>query len=129
MRIKLGKKAAISLIILMLCGAVGGFINGLLGAGGGIIIIYLLSALLRERASGRDIFANSLCVMFPLSIVSCAVYFSRGGIDLSSIGVLLLPAILGGILGGFALSRVNTSLLKQIFSLLVIVSGVILALK
>lgn len=126
---KIFKKSSLKPILLVVGGLFAGFANGLLGAGGGIIIIYLLSALLRERASGRDIFANSLCVMFPLSIVSCAVYFSRGGIDLSSIGVLLLPAILGGILGGFALSRVNTSLLKRIFSLLVIVSGVILALK
>ena len=126
---KIFKKSSFKPILLVVGGLFAGFVNGLLGAGGGIIIIYLLSALLRERASGRDIFANSLCVMFPLSIVSCAVYFSRGGIDLSSIGVLLLPAILGGILGGFALSRVNTSLLKRIFSLLVIVSGVILALK
>ena len=126
---KIFKKSSLKPILLVVGGLFAGFVNGLLGAGGGIIIIYLLSALLRERASSRDIFANSLCVMFPLSIVSCAVYFSRGGIDLSSIGVLLLPAILGGILGGFALSRVNTSLLKQIFSLLVIVSGVILALK
>ena len=126
---KIFKKSSLKPILLVVGGLFAGFVNGLLGAGGGIIIIYLLSALLRERASGRDIFANSLCVMFPLSIVSCAVYFSRGGIDLSSIGVLLLPAILGGILGGFALSRVNTSLLKRIFSLLVIVSGVILALK
>ena len=126
---KIFKKSSLKPILLVVGGLFAGFVNGLLGAGGGIIIIYLLSALLRESASGRDIFANSLCVMFPLSIVSCVVYFSRGGIDLSSIGVLLLPAILGGILGGFALSRVNTSLLKQIFSLLVIVSGVILALK
>ena len=123
------KKYSLPPLLLAVGGLFAGFVNGLLGAGGGIIIVYLLSALLRERASGRDIFANSLCVMFPLSIVSCAVYFSRGGIDLSSIGVLLLPAIAGGILGGFALSRVNTSLLKRIFSLLVIVSGVILALK
>ena len=126
---KIFKKSSLKPILLVVGGLFAGFVNGLLGAGGGIIIIYLLSALLRERASGRDIFANSLCVMFPLSIVSCAVYFSRGGIDLSSIGVLLLPAILGGILGGFALSRINTALLKKIFSLLVVISGIILALK
>lgn len=114
---------------LALGGLFAGFTNGLLGAGGGIIIVYLLSDLLKDKASSRDIFANSLCVMFPVSLVSCAVYFLRGGIELSSMGLFLLPAILGGVIGGFALSRINTKFLKKIFSLLVIVSGAILALK
>ena len=114
---------------LTLGGLFAGFTNGLLGAGGGIIIVYLLSALLKDKASSRDIFANSLCVMFPVSLVSCTMYFLRGGIELSSMGLFLLPAILGGVIGGFALSRINTKFLKKIFSLLVIVSGAILALK
>lgn len=110
-------------------GLFAGFTNGLLGAGGGIIIVYLLSALLRDKASSRDIFANSLCVMFPISLVSCAFYFLRGGIDVSSVGLFLLPAIAGGFIGGFALARINTGFLKKLFSLLVVISGVILALK
>ncbi len=60
------KKSSLKPILLVVGGLFAGFVNGLLGAGGGIIIIYLLSALLRERASGRDIFANSLYVTLGL---------------------------------------------------------------
>ena len=118
-----------SFIPLAAGGLLAGFTNGLLGAGGGIIIVYLLSALFREKVSSRDVFANSLCVMFPLSLVSCAFYFFRGGIDISSMGLLLLPALAGGVIGGFALPRIKTRVVKKIFSLLVAISGVILALK
>ena len=123
------KKFKNSFLPLALGGLLAGFANGLLGAGGGIIIIYLLSSLLKDKASSRDIFANSLCVMFPISLVSCLVYFLRGGIEVPSLGLFLLPAVVGGAVGGFALSRINTAFLKKIFSLLVIVSGIILALK
>ena len=123
------KKFKNSFVPLALGGLFAGFANGLLGAGGGIIIIYLLSSLLKDKASSRDIFANSLCVMFPISLVSCLVYFLRGGIEVPSLGLFLLPAVVGGVVGGFALSRINTTFLKKIFSLLVVISGVILALK
>ena len=118
-----------SFLPLAVGGLFAGFANGLLGAGGGIITVYLLSSLLKDRVSSRDIFANSLCVLFPVSLVSCLVYFSRGGIEVPSLGLFLLPAVVGGVVGGFALSRINTAFLKKIFSLLVVISGIILALK
>ena len=118
-----------SFLPLAVGGLFAGFANGLLGAGGGIITVYLLSSLLKDRGSSRDIFANSLCVLFPVSLVSCLVYFSRGGIEVPSLGLFLLPAVVGGVVGGFALSRINTAFLKKIFSLLVVISGIILALK
>ena len=118
-----------SFLPLAVGGLFAGFANGLLGAGGGIITVYLLSSLLKDRVSSRDIFANSLCVLFPVSLVSCLVYFSRGGIKVPSLGLFLLPAVVGGVIGGFALSRINTAFLKKIFSLLVVISGIILALK
>ena len=50
------------LLSLCLCGAAGGFLNGLLGAGSGIIFIFALSALLSEdgEKEQKDIFTLSL---------------------------------------------------------------------
>ena len=123
------KKLKNTPIPLALCGLLAGFTNGLLGAGGGIIIVYALSALLEKKADSRDIFANSLCVMFPVSLVSCFIYFRGGSVGTHSMGTLLLPAIIGGAVGGFALSKINTRTLKMIFSLLVTISGIILIFR
>ena len=116
---------------LLLCigGVVSGFINGLLGAGGGIIIVFTLSKLKKADAEPRDIFANALCVMLTISAVSCIVYASSSEISFDGIPPLILPAVAGGIIGGLLLCKINTEVLKKLFALLVVISGVILIFK
>ena len=118
-----------SLPFLVMGGIVSGFVNGLLGAGGGIIIVFVLSKLLKNHAEPRDIFANALCVMLPLSAVSCVVYYLREQISFESFPSLTIPAIAGGIIGGILLGRIKTEALKKLFAVLVVISGIILVLK
>lgn len=117
-------------ILLSLGGIVSGFVNGLLGAGGGIIIVYVLTRLLKGFVSdSRDIFANALCVMLPVSVVSCIIYALRGNINVSGFGVFVIPAIIGGVVGGVLLGKINASFLKKLFAWLVVWSGVMLMIK
>ena len=126
------KKINSSVLFLALGGLAAGFINGMLGAGGGIIIVYLLSFLLKRSdlsLDSRDVFANALCVMLPVSVLSCAIYFFKGSTKLSGFGSFIIPAVLGGIAGGFLLDRIKVGALKKLFALLVIVSGALLIVK
>ena len=135
------KKEKHTAALLLLGGFGAGFVNGLLGAGGGIIIVYLLSYLAKRRRahsspdgsftalSQHDILANALCIMFPISVVSCTVYFLRGNIVGSQISFFIIPAVFGGVIGGIALPHIKAELLRKIFSLLVIISGMILAIR
>ena len=143
MRIKVGRKAMISLLILMLCGAVGGFINGLLGAGGGIIITLALSHLLpKDEESRRSVFASSLCVTLPLSLLTLARYasssegglsevfasFSASPMPLVSHGseIIFLAAAIGGVVGGLLLGKLRSSALSRIFAIICVVSGILM---
>lgn len=114
---------------LIIGGVLSGFVNGLLGAGGGIIIVFVLSRLLKNHAEQRDVFANALCVMLPISVVSCIVYVLRGQISFDGFPPLIIPALVGGIVGGLLLCKIRTGALKKLFALLVMISGVILVLK
>ena len=116
-------------LLLTLGGAVAGFINGLLGAGGGIIIVFILSKLKKADAEPRDIFANALCVMLPVSAVSCIIYALRSEISFEGFPPLIIPAVAGGITGGLLLCKINTGALKKLFALIVVISGVILIFK
>ncbi len=116
-------------LFIVVGGIISGFINGLLGAGGGIIIVFVLSKLLKKQAEPRDIFANALCVMLPLSAVSCIVYYLRGQVSFGSFPPLIIPAVTGGIIGGILLGKIKSGALKKIFAILVVISGVILILK
>ena len=123
------KKNKRVILFLIAGGVVSGFINGLLGAGGGIIIVFLLSRLLKEHSDHRDVFANALCVMLPVSVVSCVVYVTRGTVSFDAFPPLVIPAISGGIIGGILLCKINTGALKKLFAVLVVISGMILIFK
>ena len=117
-----------TLIRILLMGLLAGVANGLLGAGGGILVVFGLSGLMKEYEPG-DLYASALCVMLPVSVVSCIRYALGGNLSTEGFDVYVLPAILGGLLGGILLGRLKGTFLKKLFGGLVIYSGILLMLK
>ena len=114
---------------LLLTGAAAGFINGLLGAGGGIIITFYLSKKL-DTDNKNDIFANAVATMLPISIFSLALYVLKGHFPIDSSLLSLLPAgIVGGIIGAFLLTRLRFPILKTAFSILMVISGILMIFR
>lgn len=115
---------------LLSAGFLAGAVNGLLGAGGGILIISALSKIMKpEGAEKKDIFVSSLCIMLPISAVSCLLYALEGRLVADDFELFVLPTVAGGIVGGLLSDRLKKSSLKRIFALLVIVSGILLIMK
>ena len=123
-------KANTKLTVLALAGLFGGIANGLLGAGGGIIMTFALEAVMsEEEMPRRDIFANVIAATLPISVFSTVLYGIRGNLETEKFGVFVIPAVIGGIIGAYLLSRISTLHLKRIFSILVIWSGIYMVLK
>lgn len=111
-------------------GFLAGAVNGLLGAGGGILVVWAIGYALRgEEYDERDFFANALCVMLPISVLSCVRYVMRGHLSLDAISGYALPALAGGLLGGLLLGKIKVGVLKKLFAALVIYSGLVLILR
>ena len=121
-----------------LIGLGAGIINGLLGAAGGILLIYTLPFFLKEKMplpvpfyhgltppmEGRDRMATSLAVMLPVTVVSFISYWLSGvSPDLSILSWLAFPAALGGLCGAWLLGRIRADSLRKMFAVIVIVSG------
>lgn len=114
----------------LVMGVLAGFVNGLLGAGGGILIVFALASRLGYgEENSRDLYANALCVMFPISVLSCIRYARAGHLSLEGFGIYALPAVIGGVVGGILLGKVRGSVLKKLFGALVIYSGILLIVR
>ncbi len=114
---------------LLLGGLAAGFANGLLGAGGGIIIVWILEKAIGDiTRDSRDVFANALAVMLPISAVSTVTYAISGSLPTEDVTRFLLPAILGGLLGAFLLDKISTATVKTLFCFLVILSGIMMVI-
>ena len=125
------RKALKRLWIIVIGGVLAGFFNGLLGAGGGIAVVLALSfALGRDEETRRSIYANALCVMLPLSVLTLITYARRGGVAQGFLGEdylwVLLGGAAGGILGGVVLGRLRSSMTDSLFAILTVVSGVLM---
>ena len=126
MIIRLEKKAAAALGFLLMTGAAAGFCNGFLGAGGGIILLFALKKLnpMKGASAERDNFASVVAAVLPLCVVSAITYSGGGNFPADMFAVLVLPAAAGGVLGAFLTDRLNTSVLKGIFAVILIVAGI-----
>ena len=107
------------MIKLLLIGLVGGFLSGLLGVGGGVIFVPLLTYFVNKDFK-INTGISSLAVVF-VATASSATYILNG----FSLNVNILYLVLGGILGGYIGSKitelVKTVVLQRIFSVLLFI--------
>ena len=111
----------------ILSGAAAGLANGLFGAGGGMVLLPLLSHTTDLKP--REVFANCVCIILPLSLVSAAVYFLRGGTFITEAVPYLIGGAGGGVIAGLLLKGLPTLWLHRIFGLLILWGGFRLLLR
>lgn len=129
-------KANLRLLTVAAGALAAGVINGLLGAGGGIVLIFALAPALgglyengNEIYKRRDLMAISMCVMLPVSAVSAIRYGLGGMLDVEYIPEIILPAIIGGIVGGILLDKLKENVIMKLFAFLVIYSGLAMIVR
>ena len=108
---------------LCIAGSLGaGFLNGLTGTGAGIIFLFL--SRLIDGGITKDTFAFSMSCVIPLSAFSLFTYGMPKDFSLTTLVVTSLTAAAGGLLGAFLQQKLKIELLKKIFAVLVICSGI-----
>ncbi len=103
-----------------------GFINGLLGAGGGMIAVPVLKKL---GFSQKDAQANAIAVILPISLISAALYLLQGNVKIGDAVIYIPGGIIGTAVGTFLLSKLSSSWLKRIFGGFMVFAGVRLLMK
>lgn len=109
-------------ILIGVCAALVGFINGLFGAGGGMLVVVLLTKLIAQEQHRAQ--ATAVAIMLPVSLISAVIYIFHGVVDWGILGLLCIGTVTGALLGAKVLHKFSSLWLKRIFGGLMIVSAV-----
>jgi uncharacterized membrane protein YfcA len=119
------KKSTMETIIyLILIGLAAGFLGGMVGIGGGVIIVpalVLLLGLSQHQSQGISL----AMLLFPVGILGVINYYKKGYVDFKYAGLLAVGFLVGSYLGSkFSLSLPQDTV-KKVFAVVMI----LLALK
>lgn len=105
-----------------LSGGLAGAVNGLLGAGGGMVLVPLLGRLC--RVTGKTVFATSVAVILPLCLVSLTVMGVQSPLPWQEAVPYLIGGGLGGIASGFLFPKMSPPLLHKILGCFIVWGGI-----
>ena len=103
------------MIINLIIGIVAGFMSGLIGIGGGILIVPALiyfSKMSQLQAQGTSI----ALLLLPLGILAFITYYRAGYINFSVAGIIAVTFIIGAFLGSKVAVNIDQALLTKIFA-------------
>lgn len=103
-------------------GLAAGLINGLFGAGGGLVLVAALIAL--NKLERHCAHATSVCVICALTVVSIVVYFFNSAVPLRTAWPVCVGAALGGWLGGRLLTKIPGKWLGRVFCAFMLYAGI-----
>ena len=103
-----------------------GMINSLLGAGGGILVITILSKLGLDPKKAH---ATSICIILPICIFSAFLYLYKQRVRFSNVLEYIPGGVIGSIIGALILSKVKPKILKRFFGIFVIWAALQLLFK
>jgi uncharacterized membrane protein YfcA len=107
-------------LVMLATGLLAGFLAGLLGVGGGIVIVPVLEAALGFLGVDPAVrmhvaVATSLATIVPTSIASARAHHARGALDLDLARRWCLPLLLGAAGGSILATQVHTRVLAAVF--------------
>lgn len=103
-----------------------GFINGLLGAGGGMLAVPLLKKYgLSQKAAQQ----NAIAVILPITALSAIMYLLKDYVNLSESFAYLPTGFLGAIIATFLMKKISNKWLKRIFAFFMLYAGIRLLLR
>ena len=106
---------------LLLAGAAAGAVNGLFGAGGGMVLVPMLSA--SHAFSEKELFSSSIVIILPMCFVSLLIG-TQGALPWQQALPFLIGAVPGGILSAVFKGRIPIAWLHRFLGLLILYGGV-----
>lgn len=104
-----------------LSGAAAGLVNGLFGAGGGMVLVPML--IHYGKLEDKKAFSSAVCIILPLCLISIAVYWTKQLLPFKEALPYLLGGLIGGTLGGILFKKVSVQFLHKLFGIIIFWGG------
>ena len=111
------------ILLLLAVGLVAGFLSGLVGIGGGIVIVPVLVYLLnmnQKMAQGTTLFM----FLFPIGILGVYNYYKGGYVDFKSALIIAVTFFIGSYFGSKTILAIDTKIVKQVFGAMLVLVGI-----
>lgn len=118
------QQMSIAFIIgVLILGVLAGFMSGLVGIGGGILIVpalVLLFGLNQKEAQGTSLLMLSL----PVAFIGAYNYYKEGYANWKLALLLATSFVIGGFLGSKVALGIDMAIIKKVFAIFMIVIAV-----
>ncbi|MBV9988991.1 MAG: sulfite exporter TauE/SafE family protein [Chitinophagaceae bacterium] len=112
-----------TIVLLILIGLAAGFLSGLIGIGGGVIIVpalVLLAGFSQKMAQGTSLGI----LLLPVGILGVIQYYKQGYLDIKFVVIISLAFVLGSLLGSKLALSLSDEKMKKIFAMVMLVIAV-----
>lgn len=109
-------------ILLLIIGALAGFVSGGFGVGGGIVIVPALVYIMKfsqHKAQGTSV----LLMLPPIFIVAAYNFYAAGKVDVPVALMLILSFIIGAFFGAKLALKLPDFTIKKVFAVFLILAG------
>ena len=113
----------LEITILLAIGLFAGFLSGLVGIGGGIVIVPVLVyyfSMSQKTAQGTTLFM----FLLPIGILGVYNYHKAGHVDFNTAAIIAIAFVFGSYFGSKTAISIDTKLVKQIFAVSIILIGI-----
>ncbi len=115
--------AITTLLLLLLIGLAAGFLSGLVGIGGGVLIVPALVIFLgfsQKLAQGTSLGI----LLLPVGIFAVMQYYKQGYLNIQYVAIMAVAFVLGGFLGSKLALSLSDEKMKKIFAIIMMLIAI-----
>lgn len=106
--------------VILLVGTALGFLSGLGIGGGSLLILWLTLVMQADTPTARQI---NLLFFLPSALIAAFFRWKQGSVPLKKIWPAILAGCAGALIVSLLTQKLNVSLLKKLFGMLLIITG------
>ena len=118
------KKQIFGILKLIGIGIFAGGINGFFGAGGGLLIVPLISFV--EKVDSKTSHATTVATVMLMCVSSSVIYFVKKQIDFWIVLWCAIGSVCGSLIGIILLKKLKNKVIDLMFSLVLVTAGILM---